>query len=271
MYGTKKIGALLLGVFLTTAATIAAEEDQKSSFAVVVTRVSDIISNASEIPGLKSAELQELRPEILKTWNALVKEGVLEITGTDQVFRPLFVTIQAVVEHVIAAEMHNEIRSVRGIIHTPMPATPLCTRGEISKDLVAKNINDPARLFTVTARPEIVRNLLRKGGGLMIAYPQAGFLQRTEEQRKIYQEALTEYPQRLTDFPLNCDQIPTELIGATYIFESNAGQRYAFSIKMTQAKDPKEAGHFGLWFGPLHHTAINQRVQAVNEFIDQNR
>lgn len=60
----------------------------------------------------------------------------MEIEGTDQDVRPYFVALQGVIEHVLSCELQNEIRSLLGIIHTPMPATPLCSQGEVSRDLL---------------------------------------------------------------------------------------------------------------------------------------
>src|SRR5690606_21668156 len=161
----------------------------------------------------------------------------LEVSGTDKDVRPCFVALQAIVEHVLASALQKEVVSLKGVIHTPMPATPLCTIGKISKELVNPSIeNDPARIFTVKARTTIIRDYLFKGGDLYIVYPKNGFKKRTEEQQKVYQQELASYPTHLFDVPLNCEDIPTDLIGATYLFQDRSGKTFIFAIKMTQAK-----------------------------------
>jgi hypothetical protein len=218
-----------------------------------------------------SEEFSFLKEGILKNWNALIETGILEIEGADADLRPSFVTIQAIVEHVLSLEIKKEITNVNGIILAPMPATPLCTKGEISKELVDPTIeNDPSRLFTVKARPTIIRDYLFKGGDLYIVYPKDGLKKRTEEQQKIYQQELVNYPTHLFDAPLNCDNIPTELIGATYFFKSNSGATFVFAIQMTQAKDPKEIGNFGLWFGSIDHPSLQERINALSSYLNQN-
>lgn len=208
--------------------------------------------------------------EMTTTWNTLVAEGVVEITATDKEVRPIFVGLQGIVEHVLASELNHSVKNLKGIIHTPMPATPLCTTGTISKELVDPSIeNDPARLSTVKARTTILRDYLFKGGDLYIAYPKEGLNSRTPEQQAIYKQELLNYPSHLFDVPLDCDSIPLELIGATYFFQNEAGEPFVFSIKMTQAKDPQELGHFGLWFGPLTHPAIQERVTTISTFLEQ--
>lgn len=227
-------------------------------------RILDAIEHAQEAPGLN-------KEEIANTWRSLVRQGVIEVSDTDKDVRPGFVGLQGFIEDALSRTQNNEVRFLRGIIHTPMPATPLCTKGEISKDLVAPEIeNDPKRVFTVKVRTTIVRDFLQRGGHLHIIYPKDGLSKRTEEQQKIYMQELDNYPDHLFDQPLNCSSIPEELIGATYVFTDKQGEAYAFAIKMTQAKDPKEIGHFGLWFGSLQNPKVSTRVHAVLDFIKEN-
>jgi hypothetical protein len=234
-------------------------------------RVLDTITNAQEIPGLKAEELISLREEMATTWNKLVQEGVIEIEGTDKEIRPCFVALQGIIEHVLSCELKKEVFTLRGVIHTPMPATPLCTAGEISEGLVSAMIaQDPKALFTVKARAITVREFLHKQGYLYVAYPKLGLAKRSEEQQNIYKKELAGYPEHLFDRPLECASIPDELIGATYLFSDKEDNAYAFAIKMTQAKDPKEKGRFGLWFGPLNHAMIAKRVALVFTFIAKN-
>lgn len=229
------------------------------------------IKHSEEIPGLKVDEFETLKTGISKTWNTLVRKGVLEIEGTDKDVRPYFVALQAVVEHVLSCELQKEVKSLKGIIHTPMPATPLCFTGEVSKDLVAPSIeNDPQRLFTVKSRTTIVRDFLYKGGYLYIVYPIDGMAKRTDIQQDIYKQELINYPNHLLDKPLNSSSIPDELVGATYLFMDQRENTFAFSIKMTQAKDPKEIGNFALWFGSLRNAEVNKRVSMILDFIKQN-
>lgn len=272
----KKISLFLIFVF-TSISLIATESLQQQVvkecklLEVINNEVIETIEHSSDIPGLKSEEFAVLKDGIVKTWENLNKEGVLEISGTDKDVRPYFVALQGVVEHVLASQLQKKVKILEGIIHTPMPATPLCTKGEISKELVDVSLeSDPARLFTVKARTSIVRDYLFKGGDLYIVYPKAGYDKRTEEQRKIYQQELTSYPNNLFDIRMDCESIPNELIGATYIFQDELGNKFIFAIKMTQAKDPKDIGNFGLWFGSIHHPAIQKRLQAVTNFLQKN-
>jgi hypothetical protein len=271
---TMKIGGLfLLGALLLSPFTLSASEKLEPAPLIETLNacVLKTIEEADAIPGLKSEEFTPLKKEISDTWNTLVQKGVVEIEGTDRDVRPPFVALQAIVEHVLSCALKKEIRSLKGMIHTPMPATPLCSRGEVSKNLVDPSIeNDPKRLLTVQARTTLIRNFLKLGGVLYISYPKDGMSKRTEEQQTIYKEELSNYPDNLFNRPLNCSSIPDELVGATYLFRDQAGYTFAFSIQMTQAKDPKETGHFGLWLGSVQNAAVSQRVNAVFSFALQN-
>lgn len=281
MNKTAKIGLFLLmsGFLITSVGLYAAEKKpiQQKTFTeselptLISSKVLETIRDSNDIPGLKSEEFSSLKTEISNTWISLLKEGVLEISGTDKDVRPFFVAIQGVVEHVLASELQGNVKALTGIIHTPMPATPLCSKGEISKELVDPSIeSDAARLFTVKLRTTIIRDYLIKGGVLYVVYPKGGYENRTEDQKKIYKQELTTYPNHLFDVPLNCESIPTELIGATYLFQDKFGNKFIFAIKMTQAKDPHDIGNFGLWFGSLYHPDIQERLRAVSGYMKQN-
>jgi hypothetical protein len=281
MNKTGKIGLLLLigGVFLTSVDLYASEKEsvQKKEMvesnlsAVMHSKVLDTIKFSQDIPGLKSEEFSALRNEISKTWDTLINNGVLEVSGPDKDIRPYFVALQGVVEHVLASELQKEVTALIGVIHTPMPATPLCSTGDISKELVDPSIeSEPSCLFTVKARTTIIRDYLFKGGDLYVVYPKDGLKKRTEEQQKIYQNELANYPTHLFDVPLDCENIFTDLIGATYLFQDQLGKTFIFAIKMTQAKDPKDIGNFGLWFGSIDHPSIQDRIRAVSNYMEQS-
>jgi hypothetical protein len=275
-----KIGLLLMGGILLTSVGLYATEKgpiQKKEItdsnliSLMHSKVLETIKYSEDIPGLKFEEFSALRNEISKTWDTLIEHSVLEVSGTDRDIRPYFVALQGVIEHVLASELQKEVTTLKGVIHTPMPATPLCTTGDISKELVDPSIeSDPSRLFTVKARTTIIRDYLFKGGDLYVVYPKDGLKKRTEEQQKIYQHELANYPTHLFDVPLNCENISTDLIGATYLFQDQSGKTFVFAIKMTQAKDPKDIGSFGLWFGHINHPSIQERIKAVSSYMEQN-
>ena len=33
---------------------------------------------------------------------------------------------------------------------------------------------------------------------------------------------------------------------------------------------PKDIGNFGLWFGPINHPSIQERIRAVSSYMEQN-
>lgn len=213
-------------------------------------KVLDVLRNAGQVSGLDDPLLNELRSNIETCWNELVEKGVIEVTDTDSAVRPNYVAIQAIMEHVLSQEIGKSIKDVDGYILTPMPSTPLCTKGEISKEPVSPEIEqDPKRRLTVEARAIILRKLLHQGGKLSVWYAKNGYDSRTPEQQNIFRDALKEYAGHLRAYSLDREAIDPESIGAFYIFTSNDRKTYGFAIKMTQAKNPQEQGSYGLWFG----------------------
>lgn len=233
-------------------------------------RVVYTINNAHEVPGVDKGTFDGMKASVLGRWNLLVNTGEIVLEDTDKKVRPDFVSIQGIVEQVLAQELcKRNISSLVGIIHTPAPATPLCTKGNVSEDLVDASImNDPQRAHTVSMRAAILRSYLHLGGDLYVVYPKDYNVKsvRTEEQLKIYQECKDVYPTHLFDCPAIIESVPEDLVGATYLFKRE-GKVYGFAIKMTQAKDPKNPdmlGNFGLWFGEVSKTpALEKRIEAV--------
>lgn len=230
------------------------------------------IEQSGSFPGYSDELFAKLKPGLIQRWNELVQKGVLEVSDTDKEVRPYFVTLQAIVEQVISQNLNQGLVSLTGVIHTPQPATPLCTKEDaVSPELVSSAIaQDPARLATVKGRTTIVRDFLRRGGDLYIAYPEKGLLERKPDQQEIYKGELQHFHQHLHDQPLKAETIPVELHGALYFFESKAGENLVFAIKMTQAKNPDEAGHFGLWIGPASHPAVQERTARAMEFVQRH-
>ncbi len=258
----RKIGFLLLVLTATISYASAKEELLETILLQTVhSKVSETIEQTEEFSALKE--------KLSTVWDTLVLKGVLEINGTDQEVRPYFVALQGIVEHVLSSLLQKDVKSLTGFIYTPMPATPLCTLGEISPKLVDLSMEtDPVRLATVKTRATILRDYLGKGGNLYIVYPKDGLAKRTKEQQKIYKQELINYPNHLFDVPLNRENIPEELIGATYFFQDQLNNTFVFAIKMTQANDPKDIGNFGLWFGQVNHPAIEKRIQAVSIYVN---
>ncbi|MBA3958002.1 MAG: hypothetical protein H0X51_06385 [Parachlamydiaceae bacterium] len=273
--------ALFSGVFTNSIGLNASEPPSKAtqqeSLQLLQFKIANKIDSIVDMPGISAKDFSAMRGDLSKILNALCKNGVYEVTGTDKDIRTPFVTFQAIMEDFLSKELSNdnsqafyepaEISNLAGIILTPMPATPLCTKGEISKGLVDPAIAQDKRIGTVLARTTIIRDFLAKGGTLSVAYPSNGLAKRTEEQQKIYKQELMNYPENLVDTPLNCIEVPTDLIGATYFFEDKHCNLFVFAIKMTQATNPQDKGSFGLWFGSLHSTPIQTRVQAIFNFL----
>lgn len=206
--------------------------------------------------------------ECVSFLSELSEKGFIIREGDDIEHRPTFVSLQGDFERSLAyALKKNKITHLVGMIHTPTPATPLCTEGEISKDLVHASMEDEKRLFTVMKRPEIVRQYMDLGGTLVAAFPKGGDLQRTEDQRSIYQSLLAKYPYNLVQKELETTTMPWDMVGALYIYKTHSGGWGAFAIMARQANAPVDKQAWGMWFGPINHPMIKQRVENVLQYL----
>ena len=195
----------------------------------------------------------------------LKREGYVWRVGQDASLRPLFVTAQGLIEEVCSNLLkEGQLAGLCGAIHTPLPATPLCSDGTITEKLVAASLEkDRQRLVTVTFRAGVMRDYLSYGGKLFVVYPKGGDLKRTEPQRAIYRGLLAEHPKTLFDFPIE-RPLPSFLIGATYRITGVKGDEIVFGIGAVQANAPEDGITWRLWLGdPKVNRRCLQRVQAV--------
>ncbi|MCV6900806.1 hypothetical protein OE165_27625, partial [Escherichia coli] len=51
------------------------------------------------------------------------------------------------------------------------------------------------------------------------------------------------------------------------LFKSAEGKTFAFAIKMTQANSPQDLGSFGLWFGEVNKSPIQNRISSVLDLL----
>ncbi len=188
-----------------------------------------------------------------------------EATESDALVRPVYVTAQGDFERTMAYMLEKgKIVCLMGWIHTPTPATPLCTRGDVTLGLVDEEIEkDPKRLFTVMKRPEIIREFLQKGGFLVAVYPKDGLFKRTEEQRDVFYQVKKEYPNHLIDLPLLISELPQDMIGATYMFKTFEDEWFAFAIQATQANAPEDNHSWIMWFGHADDHELRKRIDQV--------
>lgn len=196
------------------------------------------------------------------------KYQILE-QGSDDL-RVKYVNAQGAIEHVMACfQALGEIDQLIGVIHTPMPPTPLCVKpeGNVQDILDASIRSDQNKLLTVRSRAQIVREYLMKGGKLYAVYPQGGLQKRTPEQQSIYKEALDQSSTRLVDWVLGSDKIDQDMIGATYLFRNLEGKVFAFSIKSRQVNDIQKQTEWGIWFGPVQEKTVADRVNTIFDYL----
>ena len=202
----------------------------------------------------------------------LKREGYVWRVGADASLRPLFVTAQGLIEEACAKLLQEgKLLRLCGAIHTPCPATPLCSDGTITEKLVAKSLEkDKQRLSTVTFRARVMRDYLSSGGQLFVVYPKGGDQKRTAPQRAIYRGLLAEYPKALFDCPFQ-RLLPSLLIGATYHITGSEGDEIVFGVGSVQANAPDDGATWRLWLGdPKENRSCFQRLQAIECLIGRS-
>jgi hypothetical protein len=224
----------------------------------------------------KNPYTKETRESMLQLVEELKKENVCIRQGNDDLRAP-YVGIQNTFEYVLTAQKILSVVSIVVIgIHTPLPATPLCSRlSEPHKvtDLIAASLrHDVDKILTVADRRISLRRLLDQAGTLLYAlYPTGGLAQRKVEEQKVFLEEVAHYEGKLIDVELDCKQLDPSKVGAIYFFTDESGNQYAFSIMSQQAINPKELSTWGIWFGMLPNQKVHDRALEITDFIkDKN-
>lgn len=225
----------------------------------------DFIDEVLSFSAMNPSELvEEQKAFVSKFYESAHEERV----GSDADLRPLFVTAQGDFERTIAHMLREKkIKAAMGFIHTPTPATPLCTKGEVSEELVDPSFSgDVKRLYTVMKRPEIIREYLRNGGLLAVCYPENGRAKRTEEQLKIFDETKEEF-KNLKDLPIDLEKLDGEFIGAIYMIKTLEGEEFIFSMMARQANAPEDDSTWAIWFGSQKDQEVELRIGKVFDFL----
>ncbi|WP_239923117.1 hypothetical protein [Candidatus Chlamydia corallus] len=206
---------------------------------------------------------------VSKLFDELATTSFFARQGSDAGQRPLFVNAQIDFERAIVLWLKfKQITNCVCIIHTPTPATPLCTEGEISVGLIDPLIqNDLERLLTIKKRPDIIRDYFRAGGHLFAIYPKKGRSFRSQEQLRILDDLVQTYSSQLHPIELECDAIPKDLIGATYIIKFADSSTYILSLRSYQANSPSDNDNWAIWFGSIYDSPVADRFQAVISFL----
>ncbi|KVZ72396.1 hypothetical protein WL22_12340 [Burkholderia ubonensis] len=234
-----------------------------------------LIKNADVLPGYPSGT----REELSLFWHTLVQRGYCEATLADEKARPCFVGAQCLFESVLAEQLawrDGAVTSALGIIHTAMPATPLCTQPDDAPPdgLMHESVaNDPARRATVSERSKSVRDILKSDNArLFVAYspdgPNTGRDGRSAAQLDIYDRACEEFANTLTDEPLT-QALPEALSGALYLFRGADGEKYAFGLRMSQANRPGDGDRTNsIWLSAVTDLEVEHKVAELRDFLD---
>jgi len=238
-------------------------EDGPAITSLLLNRVKECIQHSSEITK---------KEELFSLVDALAHSGSISEMGSDDL-RGKYVFTQGSIEHVLACAMVlGEVDHLVGVIHTPTPATPLCTKGDnLDDQLLDPSIRyDLEKLLTVRSRAVIVREYLELGGKLFIAYPKGGLEKRTQQQQEVYRQELAKYADRLFDAVLSCAEIDPAMVGATYFFKDASGSTCTFSIKSNQANNPQSLSEWAMWFGKIKDPVISKRVNEILNYLEAN-
>ncbi|MFA6915943.1 MAG: hypothetical protein WC222_06065 [Parachlamydiales bacterium] len=204
----------------------------------------------------------KLREGILRSIEQIKTDNSFIEVGGDH--REIIVSLQAILENVMKVLAILEKFTLLMSIHTPMPATPLCTKCDdpnltklLAKDLLS-NMNN---VLTVQTRTITIRQILTiPNSKVLIIYSQGGLGKRTPEQQQTFISELQDPPTTLFPHELNTEMNP-DFCGATYFVVTSQGVA-CIGIDAPQANQVV-AKKWGVYCGPLEDPQINTRFESI--------
>lgn len=246
------------------------EEDKKANKNLTEKYLTNILNFVEECINHPDNKYSPETQGSLKNLVENLRKNKYSVEIGDDKLRLKYVPAQASIEHALYLTILLHTGQTKptfvGAIHTPTPATPLCTpaKGEIILTLLDPAIqNDREKIKTVADRTQTVRGLATVGT-LYIAYPKGGLEKRKEEEQNAYKEALSQYP-KLKDTVLN-EQLPDDMTGASYVLEMQDGVQILFSLRGAQANNPT-GNTWGIWLGSKFYPEVLERMNHVSSTL----
>lgn len=213
----------------------------------------------------------------VELWEKLEKNGFHEASGTDQLkLRAAFVGVQAMIEQSLYNGLLNSCKTdiCAAAIHTPKPTTAFCFEENEEAEVVSEDVMafEPA-LQTVSVRRVTLGHVAKAVRDshfsfLNIVYTKEGVKQRDEKAWAVFHRRHLEY-----SFVNNAvDEIPPEMVGATYLWQTKEGQKFGFCLRAHQAVDKTYEGL--LWRAAMGQLGKNPQldgmVEEFKKFVRQN-
>lgn len=193
--------------------------------------------------------------------------------------RAVCVSIQAAFENLLAKKLKSgEIKDVGVLFLTPLPCTPL--RNPLQAIDTSKEVADWKK-WTVDIRTQTVRNLRDAGAQLFISYCEAEYQAHATKSDAAKAECENYVSEReknksnVNDIPLS-KPVPSELIGAIYVFSDPQGNTYTMATQGVQIQNHGETKKecWKKWFGALQHHSHpegDDHVRLMIDFINNNQ
>lgn len=223
-----------------------------------------------------------------------------QIQASDTVARQPYVKLQSASERIMVERIHaakklGKIAKSIWIIHTPTVATPCVNEGEETPSLLAEEImQDEVRKNLTLSRASIIRDYLKAGGILVVAYDKNQrelvvgedkkiiINGRTPEQLATYEKLMQQYPEQIIDFPidiksrqekmdLKTPEYPLDFIGATYLIQDTNNHIFEMTNLGLQANDPRPEAEWGVWMQNRAQAfpEVTERMSTVFSFLQK--
>jgi hypothetical protein len=213
------------------------------------------------------SEIEVLKMKLDILWGAIMNQGYAENIGTDFDLRPVYITMQGIIETAITKAFQNHLIKEASInIIAPRMPTPLMLKAGTTLDAI--NLNDPQGFAAY--RNHILVKFLKAGGSLRTFYSHDAKSILSKQELSIELENYESYCNlydNLYDIPvlkIDFEKFPQEMTGAIYELD---GSRISIESRQVDQIDNQDHQLWSIKFGKYTDARMNEIDSFLKETL----
>lgn len=230
----------------------------------------DLRFSVSQTESLKPCQIKinELIDRLEKSESA---ENLETLSNNEAELRTTYVGLQSALEHLVSEYLlKGKVKKFVGIIHTPLPATPLCMDPESIHldDLIEESMRSEGVRYTVRSREKNLSILLSRPNVFLHNVFSINGREKRGESIQFFDINIAKFKKSL--FPVELiGEVKEDLVGASYFIVPTKGQAVFFSIGTTQANKLNQKG-WKMWIAGSDSLVSQSRWYGVAESLKKD-
>ncbi len=199
------------------------------------------------------------KEDLLEMIEAIQEEGFYIETGPTELRGKFMAVTRLLTQTLNQAFSRREVIEPIGISHGYCPPSSICVKSKPAPCMC---------LCTNKTAAQVAHEYLSAGGLFLVVYPREGLKLQPNARQEAYAANCKKFPS-LVNWELTTEDYDAEMVGVTFMFQTNNGSPYGLSFKLRHAKEAHEEAEWGVWFGSLDSNAIvTDRIETVCHHLE---